>query len=239
MFFSLDQHKQCVEYLHVPSRILFLVFAGVVSTELASKATSTRSFCYLNDDLPYNIKMETAFYDDGRTYNPASSNNSGGNSSKDEVRKRLTLDLNSPRLKKTRFDALLSSPDLNMLKLPSPELEKLIMQQNGLLSATPTPSGFSYPPVSSNSSNTRGVTRDQEMYVRGFDDALAELHQAANQAGSNNNNNSAGQQQQGQHHSMETGSSNTTAFPHTQQQQRPSASSSPYPINTLPGLQVL
>lgn len=178
--------------------------------------------------------METAFYDDGRAYNPASSNNSGGN--KDEVRKRLTLDLNSPRLKKTRFDALLSSPDLNMLKLPSPELEKLIMQQNGLLSATPTPSGFSYPPVSS--SNTRGVTRDQEMYVRGFDDALAELHQAANQAGSNNNNNSAGQQQ-GQHHSMETGSSNTTAFPHTQQQQRPSASSSPYPINTLPGLQVL
>lgn len=101
---------------------------------------------------------------------------------KEEAKKRLTLDLNkvhSPRQKKPRFDVLLSSPDLNMLKLPSPELEKLIMQQNGLLSTTPSSSQFLYP-------NPRVVTHDQEMYGRGFDDALAELHQngAANSGGS-------------------------------------------------------
>jgi len=102
-----------------------------------------------------------AFYDDGNYR------------SKEEAKKRLTLDLNkvnSPRAKKPRFDVLLSSPDLNMLKLPSPELEKLIMQQNGLLSTTPNSSQFLYP-------NPRIVTHDQEMYGRGFDDALAELHQ--------------------------------------------------------------
>ena len=102
-----------------------------------------------------------AFYDDGNYR------------SKEEAKKRLTLDLNkvnSSKLKKPRFDVLLSSPDLNMLKLPSPELEKLIMQQNGLLSATPTPSQFLYP-------NPRIVTQDQELYCRGFDDALAVLHQ--------------------------------------------------------------
>ena len=107
-----------------------------------------------------------AFYDDEGAFR----------GSKEEARKRLTLDLNKVNsgekraIKKPRFDVLLSSPDLNMLKLPSPELEKLIMQQNGLLSTTPNSSQFLYP-------NPRVVTHDQEMYGRGFDDALAELHQ--------------------------------------------------------------
>lgn len=186
--------------------------------------------------------MDTAFFDDGRSYVPSSNN-------KEEVRKRLTLDLNSPRLKKPRFDVLLSSPDLNMLKLPSPELEKLIMQQNGLLSATPTPGGFVYPTPtstgtnssnSSNNNNARAVTRDQEMYVRGFDDALAELHQ---QAGAQQQQQaqilSGGQQhnQQSNHHSLlETGSSISnnahTVAPFATAAARPPTSSSPYP-NTM------
>ena len=190
--------------------------------------------------------METTFYDDGR-----SSFVQSGSSNKDEVRKRLTLDLNSPRLKKPRFDVLLSSPDLNMLKLPSPELEKLIMQQNGLLSATPTPNGFIYPTstgsgnnnsqqqmgvVTNGNNNPRAVTRDQEMYVRGFDDALAELHQQA--------------QHNHQNNIMETGSSNNNAqlqaTPFTSNNNnnnssanRPPSSSSPYIPNSGPlGLQV-
>jgi transcription factor AP-1 len=187
--------------------------------------------------------METTFYDDGR-----SSFVQSGSSNKDEVRKRLTLDLNSPRLKKPRFDVLLSSPDLNMLKLPSPELEKLIMQQNGLLSATPTPNGFIYPTstgsgnnssqqhmgvVTNGNNNHRAVTRDQEMYVRGFDDALAELHQQA--------------QHNHQNNIMETGSSNNNAqlqaTPFTSNNNnstnRPPTSSSPYIPNSGPlGLQV-
>jgi len=190
--------------------------------------------------------METTFYDDGR-----SSFVQSGSSNKDEVRKRLTLDLNSPRLKKPRFDVLLSSPDLNMLKLPSPELEKLIMQQNGLLSATPTPNGFIYPTstgsgnnnsqqqmgvVTNGNNNPRAVTRDQEMYVRGFDDALAELHQQA--------------QHNHQNNIMETGSSNNNAqlqaTPFTSNNNnnnssanRPPSSSSPYIPNSGPlGLQI-
>ena len=198
--------------------------------KLASKVTIA-SFSIVNN-------MDTAFFDDGRSY-VSSSNN------KEEVRKRLTLDLNSPRLKKPRFDVLLSSPDLNMLKLPSPELEKLIMQQNGLLSATPTPGGFVYPTPtstgtnnsssSSNNNNPRAVTRDQEMYVRGFDDALAELHQ---QAGAQQQQQQAqilsgGQhsQQQNHHSLLETGSS-IAATPFGVAAARPPTSSSPYPNNT-------
>ena len=180
--------------------------------------------------LVINNNMETTFYDDGRSAFVQS-----GSSNKEEVRKRLTLDLNSPRLKKPRFDVLLSSPDLNMLKLPSPELEKLIMQQNGLLSATPTPNGFIYPTSTGNGNNNnqqqlggvannnpRTVTRDQEMYVRGFDDALAELHQQA--------------QHNHQNNIMETGSSNNNAQPFTSNNNktnRPPTSSSPYIPNSL------
>lgn len=184
--------------------------------------------------------MDTAFFDDGRSYVPSSNN-------KEEVRKRLTLDLNSPRLKKPRFDVLLSSPDLNMLKLPSPELEKLIMQQNGLLSATPTPGGFVYPTPTStgntnsssnNNNNSRAVTRDQEMYVRGFDDALAELHQAGAQQQQQVQILSGGQQQPNHHSLLETGSSISsnnaqTAAPFAAAAARPPTSLSPYPNTTM------
>ena len=135
------------------------------------------------------------------TSTTATTTSTGGNNypSKEDIKKRLTLDLNGPSaqrpgcLKKPRFDVLLSSPDLNMLKLPSPELEKLIMQQNGLLSATPTPSQFLYP-------NPRTVTHEQEIYARGFDDALAELHQ----------NETAQQQQQQQQQPTCSSASNSS-----------------------------
>lgn len=203
--------------------------------KLASKVTLASSFGIVNN-------MDTAFFDDGRSYVPSSNN-------KEEVRKRLTLDLNSPRLKKPRFDVLLSSPDLNMLKLPSPELEKLIMQQNGLLSATPTPGGFVYPTPTStsntnssnsgnNNNNSRAVTRDQEMYVRGFDDALAELHQAGAQQQQQVQILSTGQQQPNHHSLLETGSSISnnaqTAAPFsTAAAARPPTSLSPYPNTTM------
>ena len=119
--------------------------------------------------------MEAAYYEDGRSYAQPSTTN------KDEVRKRLTLDLNTPRLKKPRFDVLLSSPDLNMLKLPSPELEKLIMQQNGLLSATPTPGGFVYPLATPSSVAETRQAPPPDPYGREFDVALAGLHNQANQ----------------------------------------------------------
>lgn len=107
------------------------------------------------------VKMETTFYDDSQYR------------SKEEIKmlkRTMTLDLDSPKnTKKQKISSLLSSPDLNMLKLASPELEKLIIAHNGLVTTTPTPTQFMFP---------KTVTEEQEQYARGFVDALAQLHQA-------------------------------------------------------------
>lgn len=83
----------------------------------------------------------------------------------------MTLDLNTPTT--TRPDKLtdiLGSPDLGLLMLASPDLERFIYQQNGLVLTTPTPtSQILYP---------RTVTEEQEAYARGFVDALGELHKS-------------------------------------------------------------
>lgn len=67
-------------------------------------------------------------------------------SSQNNLKRPLTLDLNgkSQTAKRQRFNpsvnsvSVLNSPDLQMLKLASPELEKFIMANNTL--QTPTPS---------------------------------------------------------------------------------------------------
>lgn len=58
-------------------------------------------------------------------------------------RKNLTLDLNKPLTRVQKFQQLnnpvmLQSPDLQMLKLASPELEKMILNTTNPLE-TPTP----------------------------------------------------------------------------------------------------
>merc|ERR1719495_1956376 len=79
-------------------------------------------------------------------------------------RQNLTLDLNSASAKKNRVQNLLPSPDVQMLKLPSPELEKFLSQTPTL--ATPTPSGYIFP---------KSVTEEQAMYAKGFEEALEHL----------------------------------------------------------------
>lgn len=55
-----------------------------------------------------------------------------------------------------------------MLKLGSPELEKLIIaQQDGMVTTMPTSNQILFPKI---------VTEEQELYARGFVDALNELH---------------------------------------------------------------
>lgn len=104
--------------------------------------------------------METTLYDDDPSFIIHKD-------SINSIKRNMTLDLASPKaFKKQRFNCLLSSPDLNMLKLASPELEKLIIAQNGLVTTTPTPTQFLFP---------RPATEEQEVYARGFTDALAEL----------------------------------------------------------------
>merc|ERR1719347_1254354 len=79
-------------------------------------------------------------------------------------RQNLTLDLNSASAKKNRVQNLLTSPDVQMLKLTSPELEKFLSQNPTL--ATPTPSGYIFP---------KSVTEEQAMYAKGFEEALEHL----------------------------------------------------------------
>merc|ERR1719516_359643 len=81
-------------------------------------------------------------------------------------RQNLTLDLNSASAKKNRVQNLLTSPDVQMLKLTSPELEKFLSQNPTL--ATPTPSGYIFP---------KSVTEEQMMYAKGFEEALEHLRQ--------------------------------------------------------------
>lgn len=102
--------------------------------------------------------METTFYDEQY---PASG-------PVESLKRSLTLDLNVGRGgKRARFSApVLSSPDLQLLKLASPDLEKLIIQ-NGLVT-TPTPGApVLFPAVA--------PTKEQEQYARGFEEALSEL----------------------------------------------------------------
>jgi len=115
--------------------------------------------------------METTMYnDDG-----AGRESSFGNKL-NSMKRSMTLDFNSGNglsaSKKQKIQtALLQSPDLNMLKLASPELEKMIIQANGMVTTTPTPTQILFP---------KFVTDEQEAYAQGFVAALAELHSKPN-----------------------------------------------------------
>merc|ERR1711879_926926 len=97
---------------------------------------------------------------DGKMQPPSGVGGMGG-----RKRQNLTLDLNSASPKKNKVQNLLTSPDVQMLKLTSPELEKFLSQNPTL--ATPTPGGF-FP---------KSVTEEQMMYAKGFEEALEKMHQ--------------------------------------------------------------
>lgn len=116
------------------------------------------------------VRMETTLYEE-QLYHRNDMN---------QMKRSLTLDLN-PRnqAKKMKFNPavtaapVLSSPDLNMLKLGSPEIEKFIIQ-NGLVTQTPTPTQILFP---------KTVTEEQEQYARGFVEALSVLHNSDSSQG--------------------------------------------------------
>ncbi|KAH9515438.1 hypothetical protein Btru_014453 [Bulinus truncatus] len=102
-------------------------------------------------------RMEHSLYSDA----------DGPDSVVSKLKRTMTLDFNaSSATKHKKLATVLASPDLNMLKLASPELEKMIIQANGMVTTTPTPTQFIFP---------KFVTEEQEAYARGFVDALAEL----------------------------------------------------------------
>merc|ERR1712001_528020 len=97
-----------------------------------------------------------------------------------QKRKGLTLDLNAASgigpsglgnfSKKSKFAAshILTSPDVQKLKLSSPELAEFLSRNPTL--ATPKPSGGNY-------IFPKTVTEEQESYVKGFEVALKNLQQ--------------------------------------------------------------
>lgn len=91
-------------------------------------------------------------------------------------RKGLTLDLNSASNKKAKAAShILTSPDVQMLKLTSPELAKFLTSNPTL--QTPTPSG-------NNILFPKTVTEEQEIYAKGFEVALQQLKQGGSSTSS-------------------------------------------------------
>ncbi|XP_053185859.1 transcription factor JunD-like [Scomber japonicus] len=81
----------------------------------------------------------------------------------------LNLDDQNTELKSNPLrdtDGLLNSPDLGLLKLTSPDLERLIIQSNGLVGTTTPTSQFLYPKSAS----------DEQEFAEGFVKALEDLH---------------------------------------------------------------
>merc|ERR1711978_103847 len=136
---------QCMYLLNSGAETLFLV-PGVPKQLILPSATSDSK----------TIKREM----DGKMQPPSGVGGMGG-----RKRQNLTLDLNSASPKKNKVQNLLTSPDVQMLKLTSPELEKFLSQNPTL--ATPTPGGF-FP---------KSVTEEQMMYAKGFEEALEKMHQ--------------------------------------------------------------
>ncbi|XP_016068382.1 PREDICTED: transcription factor AP-1 [Miniopterus natalensis] len=119
-------------------------------------------------------KMETTFYDDALNASFLQSESGAyGYSNPKILKQSMTLNLGDPvgSLKphlRAKNSDLLTSPDVGLLKLASPELERLIIQSsNGHITTTPTPTQFLCP---------KNVTDEQEGFAEGFVRALAELH---------------------------------------------------------------
>merc|ERR1711974_458406 len=136
---------QCMYLLNSGAETLFVVPGVPKQLVLPSNTSDSK-----------NTKREM----DGKMQPPSGVGGMGG-----RKRQNLTLDLNSASPKKNKVQNLLTSPDVQMLKLTSPELEKFLSQNPTL--TTPTPSSF-FP---------KAVTEEQMMYVKGFEEALEKMHQ--------------------------------------------------------------
>ncbi|MBN3314897.1 JUN factor, partial [Atractosteus spatula] len=83
-----------------------------------------------------------------------------------------SINSNNPGINSNTNGSLMPSPDVNLLKLASPDLEHLIIQSNqGLVTTSPAPSSTPNPFMYRNQ-----VTNEQEGFADGFVKALADLH---------------------------------------------------------------
>ncbi|XP_024909600.1 transcription factor AP-1-like isoform X1 [Cynoglossus semilaevis] len=116
-------------------------------------------------------KMEATFYDEAVKASNSQHEGAAMFGFNPKILKQtMTLNLNDPKNFKPHLGAkaldILTSPDVGLLKLASPELERLIIQSCTSLT-TPTPTQFLGP---------KNTTDEQEGFAEGFVRALAELH---------------------------------------------------------------
>ncbi|KAM4722402.1 transcription factor Jun [Rhinophrynus dorsalis] len=122
-------------------------------------------------------RMETTFYDDALSAAFTQPDTAVYGYNPKVLKQSMTLNLSDPSSTikphlRNKAAELLTSPDVGLLKLASPELERLIIQSsNGMITTTPTPTQFLCP---------RNVTDEQEGFAEGFVRALAELHNQNN-----------------------------------------------------------
>lgn len=123
------------------------------------------------------LTMEQTFYEENSLYTNSNNENVG------QLKRNLTLDLNqrqNGQIKRPRLGPLpsinrapmLTSPDINLLGLTTPDLEKFIINPHNTMLNTPTTNSDNQNLFSRNTP----VTEAQELYARGFVDALNELH---------------------------------------------------------------
>ncbi|XP_065156988.1 transcription factor JunD-like isoform X1 [Atheta coriaria] len=90
------------------------------------------------------------------------------------IKRPLSLDFNQTK-KNLDIGPVLSSPDLQILKVGTPELNDFILGQNPLSTPTPSqgnPNAILFP---------RSVTEEQENFSAGFVNALNNLHNSSSQ----------------------------------------------------------
>uniref|UniRef100_A0A182WCA1 BZIP domain-containing protein n=1 Tax=Anopheles minimus TaxID=112268 RepID=A0A182WCA1_9DIPT len=154
----------------------------------------------LNSKHTNNNTMESFYEDNNAQFVPSTTNGvTTGNGNGLKRPATLELNLAPGKARKTRYNtsvtmpSVLPSPDMQMLKLVSPELEKIISTNATL--PTPTPSAIIFPP---------SATSEQQQFAKGFEDALLSIHKKdttsklnttnnnnSNTSNNNNNNNSA------------------------------------------------
>ncbi|ETN66634.1 jun [Anopheles darlingi] len=152
----------------------------------------------LNSKHNNNNNGMESFYEDGNVqYVPTTAAiGTAGGGNGNGLKRPATLELNpgAGKARKTRYNqsvtipSVLPSPDMQLLKLVSPELDKIITHNAAL--PTPTPSTIIFPPSAS---------AEQQQFAKGFEDALLSIHKKDNSSklsvtsstNSNNNNNSS------------------------------------------------
>lgn len=146
----------------------------------------------LNSKHTNNNTMESFYEDNNAQFTPSATNGvTTGNGNGLKRPATLELNLAPGKARRTRYNAsvtmpsVLPSPDMQMLKLVSPELEKIISTNATL--PTPTPSAIIFPP---------SATSEQQQFAKGFEDALLSIHKKdttskLNTGNSNNNNNNS------------------------------------------------